>query len=102
MLSRDDIAHGRIFVLKLWDADGVASQWVETLKGDLAKHWYRIYRNSDWGALRAEARATFRNRVSERESVSTCEHHRCVLIQTPAVASDELAAVPAGPREILS
>lgn len=95
MLSRDDISHGRIFVLKLWDADGVPSQWVESLKGELAKHWYRIYRNSDWESLRAEAGTTFRNRVSERESVSTCEHHRCVLIQTSSVRSDELVVVPA-------
>jgi hypothetical protein len=94
MLNRDEISHGRIFVLKLWDAAGVPSQWVETLKGDLARRWYRIYRYSDWGALRAEASATFRRSVTEQESVNVCEHNRCVLIQTTAVRSEDLAAAP--------
>ena len=95
MSYQDRTGDGRIFVLKLWDAAGVPSQWVETLTGDLARRWYRIYRFSDWSALRAEASATFRRSVTEEESVNVCERNRCVLIQTTAVRSEDLAAAAA-------
>jgi hypothetical protein len=48
MLSNDELTNGMPFVLKLWDAAGVATEWHETLSGDLARRWYDIYRRSDW------------------------------------------------------
>jgi len=55
MLSKDELADGKTFVLRLWGADGTPSQWVETLRGADAERWYAIYRSSAWPALRAEA-----------------------------------------------
>ena len=55
MLSHDELNNGSTFILKLQNAAGVWSQWVQTLHGDTARHWYEIYRDSDWPALRAEA-----------------------------------------------
>jgi hypothetical protein len=67
-------------------------QWAETLRGETAKHWYQIYRHSDWAALRAEAADVFHRRVSEAEAASIrSAGRRCVFIHTPAVGADELA-----------
>ena len=62
MLSNDELINGIPFILKLWDAAGVATEWCETLSGDLAWRWYDIYRRSDWDALRREAPGVFRHR----------------------------------------
>ena len=42
MLSNDELTNGRTFMLKLWNAAGVSSQWVETLRGDTARRWYDV------------------------------------------------------------
>jgi hypothetical protein len=93
MLSNDELINGMPFVLKLWDAAGVATEWRETLKGDVARRWYDIYRRSDWEALRREAPDVFRHRVE-----ATAAGHgrtygeRRVLIHTTAVNSAEMSA----------
>jgi hypothetical protein len=94
MLSRDEIANGRTFILKLWDADGRPTQWVETLRGDTARRWYDIYATSDWDALCREAADTFRNGVSEgvAEATRTTRGQRCVFIHTRSVRTGDLAA----------
>ena len=90
MLSKDEINDGRVFILKLWDAGGAPSQWVERLSGDAARMWYEIYRTSDWGALRAEASGTFRNRVGAEEAELARRGSRCVVIDTRAVHAEDL------------
>ena len=91
MLSNDELTGGMPFILRLWDAAGVPTQWLETLRGDVARRWYDIYRASDWAALRAEAAAIFHNRVSEGEIARAHSYGaRCVVIHTTAVTSDEL------------
>ena len=104
MLSKDELSGGMTFILKLWDAVGVPTQWVETLEGATARRWYRIYRRSDWEALRAEAAGVFRHPVTEdavREVLK--QQKRCIYIHTLMVepvelAEGELAAGGASPR----
>src|SRR6185436_9818287 len=52
MLSPDELKDGMTFILQLANAGGDRVQWVETLRGETAKRWYQIYRQSDWTALR--------------------------------------------------
>src|SRR5436190_1790761 len=47
MLSTDELIEGRIFILILKNAAGVSSQWMQSLSGEVATHWYTIYRDSD-------------------------------------------------------
>jgi hypothetical protein len=93
MLSKDEITNGRTFILKLWDAEGTPTQWVETLRGDVARRWYDIYATSDWEALRLEAGDTFHRTVSEAgaETRRLTRGARCVFIHTRSVKIDELA-----------
>ena len=92
MLSPDELRDGMTFILQLATAGGDQVQWVETLRGETAKRWYQIYRESDWAALRAEAADVFHRRVSEIEAQAVlAARHRCVFIHTPAVKADELA-----------
>jgi hypothetical protein len=93
MLSHDDLNNGSTFILKLQNIAGISFQWVETLRGDTARRWYDIYRNSDWNTLRAEAAAVFRNSVTEREAERARKSDRCVYIHTPDVTVEGL--VPA-------
>ena len=94
MLSNDELVDGKTFILRLRDAAGVASHWIETLRGDVARRWYDIYRRSDWSALRAEGRAVFQHRATEGQVDRARSYgRRCVLIHTTAVRSDEIAAV---------
>jgi len=93
MLSKDEIADGMTFILKLWDAEGNPSQWVETLRGDTARRWYEIYRSSDWQVLRAEAANVFHRSVTEGEAEKIrTSRHRCIYIHTDSVLANELAA----------
>jgi hypothetical protein len=93
MLSKDEIANGRTFILKLWDAEGKPTQWVERLCGDVARRWYDIYATSDWEALRLEAADTFHREVSETDAEATrlARGTRCVFIHTRSVKTGELA-----------
>jgi hypothetical protein len=92
MLSKDELRGGMTFILKLWDAVGVPTQWVETLEGATARRWYGIYRRADWEALRAEATGVFRHPVTEeavREILK--QQKRYVYIHTLMVEPAELA-----------
>jgi hypothetical protein len=119
MLSPDELKDGKTFILQLpatSDAtrEGHATRggsvgaggpsggrdnsddsvhWIETLRGDVARRWYDIYRRSDWAALRAEAADVFHRRVSEPEAVAArTARCRCVFIHTVDVAANELVA----------
>ena len=94
MLSHDEIADGTIFILKLWDAGGAPSHWVETLRDDVARRWYDIYRRCDWEALRTEAPAVFLNPATDVQVDQIRKtHKRLVLIHTADVKSDEVGAL---------
>jgi|SRR5437763_3215888 len=92
MLSPDEIKDGMTFILQLATAAGGRVQWVETLRGDIAKRWYEIYRQSDWSALRAEAADVFHRRVTEGEAQAVrTARYRCVFIYPTGVHEDDLA-----------
>lgn len=91
MLSDDELRDGMPFILQLRNSIGIAFQWMETLRGDMARHWYEIYQSSDWQALRIEASGVFRNAVTEiqmRDFINT--ETRYISIQTPLVTVEEL------------
>ena len=88
MLSTDELTNGMPFILKLWDAAGAPSYWVQTLRQATALHWYDIYRRSDWAALLSEGRDVFEHRVTEEEAQRVRTSSRCVFIQTSAVTSN--------------
>jgi hypothetical protein len=92
MLSVDELSKGINFILKLRDATGAPFQWVETLRGAIAKRWYDIYQRSDWSALRMEAADVFRNRVSEEQAESIRKSSRCIVIKTQALTVNDLVA----------
>ena len=92
MLSHDELKNGRLFILKLWDSAGASSHWVQRLKDDAARHWYDIYRRSDWAALRAEAPGVFRDAVTAEQAERVRKSNRCVFIQTASIGSDEMGA----------
>ena len=90
MLSKDELIDGRIFILILKDAAGVSSRWMQTLSGEVASHWYTIYRDSDWPALCREAAAVFRHPVTEDEVERTRSSNRCVMIRPDSVRLEQL------------
>ena len=95
MLSSDEISQGTIFILKLWDAGGAPSHWVETLRDDAARRWYDIYRRSDWDALRTEAPGVFLHPATESAVDDVRKKHkRLVFIHTLQVKAHELGALP--------
>ena len=67
MLSIDELANGMPFILELKDASGIPIQWLQTLRGAIARRWYEIYQRSDWVTLRLEAARVFLNRVTDAE-----------------------------------
>jgi hypothetical protein len=96
MLSIDELADGKPFLLELKDASGIPIQWQQTLRGAVAKRWYEIYQNSDWAALRLEAASVFLNRVSGAQAEHSVKSGLCVVIKTDAVKENELARPPEG------
>jgi hypothetical protein len=90
MLSIDELANGMPFILELKDAKGIPIQWVQTLRGAIARRWYEIYQRSDWVALRLEAAGVFLNRVTDAEAERSRKSTRCVVIKTDAVKENEL------------
>jgi|SRR5579859_4665282 len=102
MLSNDELADGIHFVLKLPDGAGVPVYWLQKLRGDAARHWFEIYRKSDWKALAAEALGVFgapsRTEVIER----TVKSLRCVVIQPHNLTATDLAASAGRVEEGLS
>lgn len=94
MLSHDEIHDGMPFILQLPDAAGKQVWWLETLKGETARHWYETYRRSDWATLRLEAGGTFHHRVTQAEAERARTSERCVVIKTDQVNESQLQ--PAG------
>jgi hypothetical protein len=91
MISDDELKDGMPFLLQLRDASGTNSQWLETLHGDLAMHWYDIYRFSNWEALRMEAAGVFQHPLTEVEMQDFYKTKaRCISISTPSVKVEEL------------
>lgn len=90
MLTIDEMNNGKTFVLKLKDAAGTPMQWVEVLRGAVARRWYDIYHDSDWAALRSEAAGVFLNPVTEAEADRSCKSGECIVIKTEAVRENEL------------
>ena len=101
MLSKDELSNGITFILKLVDANGTPAQWVASLRGDVAAHWYGVYLSSDWEELRAHGADVFRDRVSEEEAERVRTSARCVVIRATQVKAEEMAppAPYAKPRE---
>jgi hypothetical protein len=98
MLSIDELANGKTFVLKLKDASGTWIQWVQVLRGAIARRWYDIYRASDWVALRLEAAGVFLNPVTEAQADRSCKSGRCIVIKTETVKENELVRPPEDPK----
>jgi hypothetical protein len=94
MLSNDELTDGMPFILQLPDVAGKPVWWLQTLKGDVARRWYEIYRRSDWATLRLEAAGMFLNRVSQSEAERARTSERCVVIKTDQVNESQLQ--PAG------
>jgi hypothetical protein len=94
MLSIDELANGKTFILKLKDANGTWMQWTQVLRGAIAQRWYAIYQASDWGTLRLEAAGVFLNPVTEVEADQGSKSGRCIVIKTEAVKETELVRPP--------
>jgi hypothetical protein len=94
MLSPDELTNGMTFILKLKNAAGAPFQWVESLRGAVAKRWYDIYQRSDWSALRMEAAAIFRNSVTPDEAEKIRTSGRCVVISVVEVQAEDLSPRP--------
>ena len=91
MLSTDELHDGMHFILKLRNAAGVTSQWMEKLRDDVARHWYDIYRSSDWEALRTEASGVFCHSVSDAHMWDFLKTGtRCIFIDPPLVKVEDL------------
>jgi hypothetical protein len=96
MISDDELDNGMPFILQLRDSAGIASQWMETLRGEVARRWYNIYQSSDWAALRLEAGGVFHHAVTDAQMQDFFRTDaRCISIQTPAVKVEELLNMPA-------
>jgi|KBSMisStandDraft_5_1062788.scaffolds.fasta_scaffold2351114_2 hypothetical protein len=98
MLSKDELAEGIHFVLKLPDGAGAPVYWLQKLRGDAARHWFEIYRTSDWKALAVEAVGVFGAPSSTEVVEHTVRSLRCVVIQPHDLTADDLA-VSAGKLE---
>lgn len=92
MLSKDELTYGMPFILEMRDDAGETLIWIETLRGDTARHWYEIYRDSDWTALRLEAPGVFHRRVTADEARRVSRSCRCLVIKTNLVSDPDLQA----------
>jgi hypothetical protein len=63
---------------------------MERLKGDVARHWYDIYRKSDWQALREEATNAFGAPVPPADAARRQKSQRCVVIQPHTITANDL------------
>lgn len=102
MLSNDELTDGIPFVLKLPDAAGAPVYWLRTLRGDVARYWFGIYRTSDWTALAAQASGVFGAAASAEDVERTVKSTRCVVIQPHTLTADDLAASVTGVEQGLS
>jgi len=95
VISADELSNGIPFILQLRNSAGVAFQWMETLRGEVARHWYNIYQSSDWESLRAEAAGVFRFSVTGEQMQAFFKSNvRCISIQPMQVKVEELQNVP--------
>jgi hypothetical protein len=95
MLSNADLNDGMLFILQLQTRAGEALQWIQTLRGDVARRWYSIYQSSDWEALRIEAAGVFQSSVTQAQMDDVLKlEKRCVYIHTPLVKVEDLRAEP--------
>jgi hypothetical protein len=91
MISDDELHDGMMFILQLKNSAGVEFQWMETLKDQVARRWYDIYRSSDWDALKAEAAGVFRHPVTETQRDDFLKKaSRCISINTSVVKVEDL------------
>jgi len=95
MLSKDELKDGINVVLKLRDSAGEPIFWMQKLCGQIAAHWYHIYKTSNWQALRNEALQVFGSSVATSDAERTFRTERCLVIAAMGVGSSELVAVPA-------
>ena len=95
MLSNDELTTGITFVIQLDDVGRSPIYMMRDLHGDVARHWYGIFRNSDWPALHREAPETFGEPVSEVSAKKAIGARRCIVIHAeaaPAAANQPSAA----------
>jgi len=92
MLSKDEIADGILFILKLPSATGTPVYWMEKLRGDIAVHWFDIFRESDWETLRAQAANVFQAPVTSAAAEHARLTDRCIVIQPHTMLSTDLMA----------
>jgi hypothetical protein len=91
MLSINESQDGMLFILQLRNASGVACQWMEFLRGDVAKRRLHIYQTSDWEALRQESAGIFSNSVTEAQLYDVLNtDRRCICIHTLMVKVEDL------------
>lgn len=96
MISNDELHDGMTFILQLRNSAGIASQWMETLRDEVARHWYNIYQSSDWEALRMEAAGVFRHPVTETQRDDFLRTAgRCISIHTSTLKVEDLQSLPA-------
>jgi hypothetical protein len=96
MISDDELQKGMPFILQLRNSSGIKSQWMETLRGDVARHWYDIYQSSDWETLRLEATSVFRHSLTDAQLQTFIKTEvRCILIDTKLVRIEDLHNAPA-------
>lgn len=98
MLSNDELSYGMPFILEMRADTGEPLIWIETLRGDTARHWYEIYRDSDWKALRLEAPGVFHRRVTADEARRVSRSCRCIVIKTNLVSTPDLQASATTPN----
>ena len=101
MLSKDELAEGIYFVLKLPDGAGAPVYWLQMMRGDAARHWFEIYRTSDWTALASDA-GIFGAPVSTESAERTVRSQRCVVIQPHDLTAGDLAVTAARVEEGVS
>lgn len=82
-------------MLKLPDSNGNVIYWMQKLKGDVARHWFNSYRQSDWQALRKEAADVFMAPVPQADAELAQKRERCVIIQPHTTNSTDLVAAHA-------
>ena len=96
MLSNDELSDGITFILQLRDARGEPVQWAQKLSGDAARHWFEVYRRSDWDGLKVQAGGVFHAHIDEQEAERLIRAERCVVISTTRVNAEEIVASPVG------
>jgi hypothetical protein len=91
MPGNDELQDGMLFILQLRNSSGVTRQWMEILRGDVARHWLHIYRTSNMEALREDAQGVFRNPVTEAQLYDILKTDlRCICGHTLMLRVEDL------------